>query len=99
MVISVDLRRGEPELYVADRGNHRIQVFTLDGQFKRTFDHDMDMPCSFYFYKDEMYFPDLYSRVTVFDKYDRLVTHLGEDRQAKYQEGWPNLDKAYYRAN
>ena len=93
--ISVDLRRGEPELYVADRGNHRIQVFTLDGQFKRTFDHDMDMPCSFYFYKDEIYFPDLYSRVTVFDKYDRLVTHLGEDRQAKSQEGWPNLDKAY----
>lgn len=97
--ISVDLRRGEPELYVADRGNHRIQVFTLNGQFKRTFDHDMDMPCSFYFYKDEMYFPDLYSRVTVFDKHDRLVAHLGEDRQAKSQEGWPNLDKAYYRAN
>lgn len=97
--ISIDTRHGEPEVYVADRGNHRVQVFTLDGQFKRMIDDDMDMPCSFYFHGDEMVFPDLNSRVTVFDANDQLVLHLGEDQQAYKQKGWPNLPKEYYRPN
>lgn len=95
--ISVDVRGPEPALYVADRGNHRIQVFTLDGKHIRFVTNDMDMPCSFYYDGDEMYFPDLHSRVTIFDKNDRLITHLGEDQQAYKQQGWPNLPKSYYR--
>lgn len=97
--ISFDLRRGEPELYVADRSNHRIQVFTPEGEHKRFIDENMDMPCSFYFHGDEMYFPDLHSRITVFDKEDRLITHLGEDQQAYKQQGWPNLPESYFRGN
>lgn len=97
--ISVNLRGSEEEIYVADRGNHRVQVFTPDGEFKRLFDKDMDLPCSFFFYEDEMYFPDLHSRYTIFDKNDTLITHLGEDQQAYKQEGWPNLPKAYYRVD
>ncbi|WP_218091646.1 hypothetical protein [Paenibacillus solanacearum] len=98
--ISVKLTDGEPELYVADRGNHRIQVFTLTGEHKQFIDNDMDMPCSFYFHGGLMLFPDLHSRVTVFDaKDDTLVAHLGEDLLAYKQPGWPNLPKAYYRAN
>lgn len=95
--ISVNLRSGEPELYVADRGNFRIQVFTMDGQHKRFIDHDMDRPCSFYFAGDEMVFPDLHSRVTIFDGSDRLIAHLGEDQQAYKQKGWPNLPQTYFR--
>ncbi|MFC5402543.1 hypothetical protein [Cohnella soli] len=97
--VSVDLRGGEPEIYVADRGNHRIQVFTPDGGFKRVIDENMDMPCSFYYYGDEVYFPDLHSRITIFDRNDKLITHLGEDQQAYKQPGWPNLDAGYYRQN
>lgn len=89
--ISVNPRSAEPELYVADRGNHRIQVFTMDGQSKRMFGHDMLMPCSFYFLGEEMYFPDLHCRVSVFDQNDQLITHLGEDQEAKSREGWPNV--------
>lgn len=95
--ISVKTSGAEPELYVADRGNYRIQVFTLDGTHKRFVDHDMDRPCSFYFHEDKMYFPDLNSRVTIFDEHDRLLAHLGEDQQAYKQKGWPNLPKEYYR--
>ncbi|MFC5528746.1 hypothetical protein [Cohnella yongneupensis] len=95
--LSVNPRSREPELYVADRGNSRIQVFTMDGQFKRMFDNDMDQPCSFFFAGDEMYFPDLHSRYTIFDKNDTLITHLGEDQRAYKQPGWPNLPKEYYR--
>jgi len=98
--ISVKLTNSEPELYVADRGNHRIQVFTLTGEHKRFIDHDMDMPCSFYFHGGLMLFPDLHSRVTVFDaEDDSLVAHLGEDPLAYKQPGWPNLPKDYYREN
>ncbi|NHN35211.1 hypothetical protein [Paenibacillus agricola] len=95
--ISVNLRGHEPELYVADRRNHRIQVFTMNGQHKRFMEHNLDLPCSFYFFGDEVYIPDLDSRVTILDKDDRLITHLGEDQQAYKQKGWPNLPKAYFR--
>lgn len=97
--ISVDLRHLEPELYVADRGNNRIQVFTLEGVHKRFIVDDMDRPCSFYYDRDELFFPDLNSRVTVLDRNDKLITHLGEDQQAYKQAGWPNLPKEYYRSN
>jgi DNA-binding beta-propeller fold protein YncE len=97
--ISVNLRGDEPELYVADRSNNRIQVFTLEGEHKRFIDHNLDFPCSFYFFGDEIYLPDLHSRVTILDKNDRLITHLGEDQQAYKQAGWPNLPKSYYRAD
>ncbi|OAB28263.1 hypothetical protein PMSD_22270 [Paenibacillus macquariensis subsp. defensor] len=97
--ISIDIRSGEEEVYVADRGNHRIQVFTLQGNFKRVIVDDLDMPCSFYFQGNEVYIPDLDSRITIFDKNDRLICHLGEDQQAYKQTGWPNLPKSYYRDN
>lgn len=97
--ISIDVRSGEPEVYVADRGNHRIQVFTLEGKPKRVIDQNMDMPCSFYFHGTEMVFPDLHSRITIFDREDRLITHLGEDQQAYKQQGWPNVPDNYFRDN
>jgi DNA-binding beta-propeller fold protein YncE len=97
--VSVKLTGGEPELYVADRGNNRIQVFTLEGEHKRFIDKDMDKPCNFYFHGGLMYFPDLNSRVTVFDGNDMLIAHLGEDQQAYKQQGWPNLPKSYYRTD
>jgi DNA-binding beta-propeller fold protein YncE len=95
--IAVNPRGQEPELYVADRRNHRIQVFTMDGRHKRFVDHDLDLPCGFCFFGDEVYVPDLDSRVTILDADDRLITHLGEDQQAYKQQGWPNLPKSYFR--
>jgi sugar lactone lactonase YvrE len=97
--ISVNVRGNETELYVADRSNHRIQVFTMDGKHIRFIEHHLDLPCSFYFFGDEVYIPDLHSRITILDKDDRLITHLGEDQQAYKQDGWPNLPKSYYRAD
>src|SRR5581483_6178774 len=32
---AVDRRRGDPELYVADRANGRLQVYDLEGRFRR----------------------------------------------------------------
>lgn len=95
--ISINLRGEVPEIYIADRSNNRIQVFTLEGEHVRFVEHNLDLPCSFYFFGDEVYLPDLHSRVTILDANDRLITHLGEDQQAYKQQGWPNLPKSYYR--
>jgi DNA-binding beta-propeller fold protein YncE len=88
--ITIDTRGPEPLVYVADRGNHRIQIFTLDGEHVKFVTDDLDAPCSFYPFGDELYIPDLNSRVTILDKNDKLITHLGES-QAFKKQGWPNL--------
>jgi DNA-binding beta-propeller fold protein YncE len=95
--ISVDMRRGVPELYVADRGNHRIQVFSMNGEHLRFITGDLKMPCSFYFHGTDIYIPDLHSRLTVLDEKDKLILHLGDDPEANKQQGWPNLPKSYYQ--
>lgn len=91
--ISIDTRGGEPLLYVADRSNHRIQIFTLDGEHVKFVTENLDAPCSFYQFEDEIYLPDLHSRVTILDKHDKLITHLGE-HDAYTKAGWPNLPNA-----
>jgi hypothetical protein len=87
----VDTRRGEPELYIADRGNNRIQVFTLDGKHKRFITEEQNMPCCFFEFKGDLYIPDLKARVTILDKNDKLVTHLGEAPEIPATPGWPNI--------
>ncbi len=89
--IWIDTRKAEPLVYVADRANHRIQIFTLDGEHVSFVTEDIDYPCCFYQFGDEMYIPDLHSRVTILDKNDKLITHLGEDQSAWTKQGYPNL--------
>jgi len=87
----VDTRRGEPELYVADRSNNRVQVFTLDGKHKRFLTNDMKAPCCFYQFKDMMLIPHLQARVTIWDKDDKTVAILGDNPEAPTTQGWPNI--------
>jgi hypothetical protein len=87
----VDTRSGQPILYVADRGNKRIQKMTLDGRHIGFVTDEMDMPCMFFEHDGDLYIPDLHSRLTIFDRNDRLITHLGENAQAWQTKGWPNI--------
>ena len=45
-------------------------------------------------WNDEIYIPDLYSRLTVLDHDDRLMAHLGDWPEGWKTEGWPNLPKS-----
>jgi len=74
----VDLRDpANPILLVADRGNNRIVRYKLD-------DTPIDVvagtksPCHFYTYKDTIVVPDLQARVTLLDKDNKIILHLGE---------------------
>ena len=87
--IWIDTRGSTPLVYVADRENNRIQIFTTDGEHVRFVTNDIDYPCCFYESENEIYIPDLHSRITILDKNDELITHLGEDQTAWKKEGWP----------
>ena len=74
----IDLRDpSKPVLLVADRGNQRIVRYTLD-------DKPIDVvagtlqPCHFHEHKGNIVVPDLASRVTILDKDNKVVAHLGE---------------------
>ncbi len=74
----------KPILLVADRGNRRIVRYTLE-------DKPIDIiegtlaPCHFHTYKDTMVVPDLQSRVTLLDKDNKVITHLGDGAYAGRQ--------------
>ena len=76
--LMVDTRGAQPVLVVADRSNRRLQNFTLDGQHLNFVTDELRSPCHFHTHGDLMVIPDLDSRVTLFDKDNKLVAHLGD---------------------
>ena len=82
----VDMRGGTPVLTVADRGNARIQRFTLDGKHI-DFVNGTPLPCNFDIYKSgDVVVPDLGARVTLLDSKNQVITHLGDDSESKWKD-------------
>ncbi|MDX2149322.1 MAG: hypothetical protein SFV54_01200 [Bryobacteraceae bacterium] len=77
--LTVDTRGKEPLLLVADRSNKRLQYLTLDGKHVRFAEGVVNLPCHFSERKGVYVIPDLGARVTLIDREDRLIAHLGED--------------------
>src|ERR1041384_2857248 len=84
--IVVDTRGATPNLTVADRANSRIQRFTLDGQHI-DFVSGTNMPCHFSYFKNgDVVIPDLGARVTLMDKNNQVIEHLGDDSESKWRD-------------
>lgn len=81
--------KGNPTILVADRGNNRLQRFTLDGKHLG-FDQGVKLPCHLWNHKDLMVIPDLSARVTLIDRNNQVITHLGDDNEAN---DWRDLRK------
>jgi hypothetical protein len=77
--IWVDTRGAEPVLVVADRANVRLQYFTLDGEHIGFVTDELRHPCHFDQRGDDLLIPDLMGRVTIFDRNNRLICHLGDN--------------------
>jgi hypothetical protein len=75
--IWVDTRTPNPVLVVADRRNNRLQRFTLGGQHI-DFVSGFRLPCHFHEQKGNVVIPDLQTRVTLIDKNNHIITHLGD---------------------
>ncbi len=83
--IWLDDRPGrEPSLVVTDRANARLQYFSLSGKHLSFFD-DMLFPADFDIRGDVMVVADLHARVTLLDKDNRVIVHLGDDPEWRKQ--------------
>jgi len=86
--------RGEvPTLLVADRENHRIQRFGLDGKPLGVIAAapDLRRPCKLQQHGEFLVVPDLAGRVTVLDGANRVVAQLGDnpDEALRAENGVP----------
>jgi len=86
----VSTLRKEPEIYIADRANDRIEVFSPELEYKRTITGVL-APCCFYQHDGLIYVPELKSRVTVIDAEDKIVAHLGDGREFKDNQQRPEV--------
>ena len=78
--IWLDDRPGrDAALVVADRANARLQYFTLDGQFVSIVE-GLSFPAHFDIRGSELLVPDLHARVTIMDRDNRVLIHLGYDQ-------------------
>lgn len=71
----------EPRLAVCDRANARLQYFTLDGKHIE-FVSGVSFPANLETRGDVMLCPDLHARVTLLDRDNKVITHLG------YEQAW-----------
>lgn len=99
----------EPTLVVADRANFRLQYFSLNGEplgflsvgaggngtltKDPTIQSPVSFPAHFDIRGDILLVPDLHSRVTLFDKNNRVLTHLGYDPEWTKQVLGPDDNK------
>jgi hypothetical protein len=79
----IDLRGKEPLVAVADRSNSRLQWFTLDRKFVTEAREGMINPCTLYIRGDDIVVPDLKGRITLLNKENKLIAHLGENEDPK----------------
>jgi hypothetical protein len=83
--IALDDRGPEPRLLVADRKNNRLQYFALDGEHI-DFVSGTTLPCHFDFFPNgDVVIPDLGARVTLLDKNNRVIAHLGDDSGSSWK--------------
>jgi hypothetical protein len=75
--IWIDTRGSQPTVMVADRTNKRIQNFTLEGKHIG-FVNGVKSPCHFHNRGDMVVVPDLVARVTLLDKDNKVLAHLGD---------------------
>lgn len=93
--VAIDWRKAEPELLVADRTNHRIQVYDLDGKWKRVVGESfLSSPSVFAFDGDNLIVGELRARLAILDRDDQLVGYIGENEAVCDEPGWPNQKSA-----
>jgi DNA-binding beta-propeller fold protein YncE len=89
--IWIDWRNREPELYIADRGNRRFQVYDAEGTYKRSFGEAyLSCPCTCISYGEFLLVAELSAKLTVLDANDQLVCYIGNNEQTCGLPGWPN---------
>jgi DNA-binding beta-propeller fold protein YncE len=87
--IWIDTREKTPTVLVADRANHRLQWFSLEGKFLRMVTEDLRLPSNFHQRGTDLVIADLAGRVTILDRHNKLITHLGDNPNEKQRGNNP----------
>ncbi len=70
----------QDRVYVADRENHRIQIFTPQGEFITQWtDFREHKPCTIFISDDIIYVPELHQGMSILDMDGELLTRWGKD--------------------
>lgn len=86
----LDRRKPSPELYVADRSNRRLVVYSGDGSYLRTISFDdLTSPSALAIAGDMLVVAELFGAITALDIQDRPIGAIG-DESVTTRPGWPN---------
>jgi len=89
--IFIDVRKPDHELYIADRSNGRVQVYDLEGKFKRVFGNEFfTSPSGFATQDNIMVVAELKARLVILDINDKPIQYLGSNIEVSNVDGWPN---------
>jgi len=90
--LAFDTRRSDPEFYIADRTNRRIQVYAMDGTYRRTFGDDFlkSPDVSVRWGSQNVIVPEIGAGITILDQNDRPIASIGFNAEVRAKEGWPN---------
>ena len=82
----VDTRNSDaPEIVIADRAHNALQVFTLEGDYKKTVG-GLGLPANIDTFGDLMLVPELVARVSLMDRNHNTIATLGDDRDRILQD-------------
>ena len=77
--IALDTRGEKPLLLVCDRENRRLVHMDLDGNFVAVITKDLRRPCAVSILGDHVAIAELEARVTILDRTNQPVAHLGDN--------------------
>ncbi|MDX2031285.1 MAG: hypothetical protein SF339_11470 [Blastocatellia bacterium] len=89
--IWMDNRTTDRTLLIADRGQRRIQVYDLEGNYLRVFGADLlTSPCSFASDGSDLLIPELRVGLTILDAQGALRQRIGWNEEICQAADWPN---------
>ena len=86
--LGIDKRGDKPVLLVCDRANRRLQHFDFDGKFLKVIAENLRLPCAPSFHGDHVAVAELEGRVTILDKDNKVVAHLGDNPDVKQRANY-----------
>jgi hypothetical protein len=71
---------GEPEIVITDRAHHTLQIFSLDGTYRKTIT-GFGLPANIATFGDLLMVPELLGRVSLLNRQQTVIATLGDDAQ------------------
>lgn len=88
--VLIDRRKPSPELYVADRSNRRLVVYSADGSFLRSIATDaLTSPSALTIAGDTLVVAEFFGAITALGVDDSPIGGIG-DESVTTRPGWPN---------